>query len=75
MTQRRATDGDAVSTVEARKYLGAITGRNTPLPRRTLGHWLNKGLPHRRIGRSLFFNAGELVRWVESHKKGASYGV
>lgn len=64
-----------LGTESARQYLADLTGRNTPLPRRTLSHWLNKGLPHRRIGRGLIFNADELVRWVNAHKKGASYGI
>lgn len=65
---------NSMNTLTARHYLGGLIGRNEPLPRRTLSHWLNKGLPHRRIGRGLVFNHQEIAAWVNAHKKGA-YGI
>ena len=34
----------------------------------TLARWRNEGLPHHPVGGILFFDRGELDRWLRQHR-------
>lgn len=57
-------------TVEQAAALIGSRLNGVPPSRRTMTNMVNRGLPHMKLGRRLWFSADEVCAWMDKHKRG-----